>query len=249
VRAALGDMSAWLVGGAPRDRALGRDIYDLDVVVDGSPERAARAIAKAAVGGAACFELSEEFAGWRVAARDRSWQVDVQPLRGGSLQADLALRDFTVGAIAEPVAGGAPIDPLGGLSDLAARRMRMASSSAFVDDPLRVLRLVRLALDLGFEAEPDTARAARAAAPGLTQVAGERVFMELRRIVASPRALEGLDMMDSLGIIAAVLPELAALRGIGQSRYHHLDVHGHTREVLEHTIALEADPAALLEND
>ena len=67
-----------------------------------------------------CFELSEDFSGWRVVARDRSWQVDVQPMRGGSLEADLALRDFTVSAIAEPVAGGEPIDPLGGLDDLAA---------------------------------------------------------------------------------------------------------------------------------
>jgi poly(A) polymerase len=246
VRVALGDTPAWLVGGAPRDRALGRETSDLDVVVDGAPAQAARAIAKHAAGTAACFELSEEFAGWRVVASDRAWQVDVQPLRGGTLEADLALRDFTVGAIAEPVAGGEPIDPLGGLSDLAARRLRMASPSTFADDPLRVLRLVRLALDLGFDAEPGTAQAARAAAPELARVAGERVFMELRRIIAAPHALDGLTSMDTLGITAIVLPELQALRGVGQSRDHHLDAYGHTREVLERTIALEADPAALL---
>jgi putative nucleotidyltransferase with HDIG domain len=246
VRAALADTPAWLVGGAPRDRALGRDTFDLDIVIDAPTETAARAIARAA-GGAACFELSEDFSGWRVVARDRSWQVDVQPLRGGSLSADLALRDFTVDAIAEPVAGGEPIyDPLGGLADLAARRLRMASPRAFADDPLRVLRLVRLALDLGFEPDSGTARAASVAAPGLQSVSGERVFMELRRILASPRALEGLRLMDSLGITAAVLGELDALRGVQQSRYHHRDVHGHTLEVLERTIALQADPATVL---
>jgi putative nucleotidyltransferase with HDIG domain len=245
VRAALSDTAAWLVGGTPRDRALGRDTVDLDIVVDTPVEAAARAIARAA-GSAACFELSEDFSGWRVVAREGSWQVDIQSMRGGSLSADLALRDFTVNAIATPVAGGDDIDPLGGLDDLLARRLRMASPHAFADDPLRVLRLVRLALDLGFEPDPDTARAASVAAHGLQGVSGERVFMELRRIIASPRALQGMALMDSLGIVAAVLPELDALRGVQQSRYHHRDVHGHTLEVLEHTIALQADPAATL---
>ena len=245
VRAALAGADAWLVGGAPRDRALGRETFDLDIVVDGSPQTAARTIARAARG-AACFELSEEFSGWRVMARDRSWQVDVQPLRGGSLPADLALRDFTVNAIAEPISGGAPIDPLGGLGDLAARRLRMASARTFADDPLRVLRLVRLALDLDLEVESQTAHAASVAAPQLRNVSGERVFMELRRIVASSRVLEGLALMDSLGVTAAVLGELEELRGVQQSRYHHRDVHGHTLEVLSNTIALQADPGEVL---
>jgi poly(A) polymerase len=245
VRTALAGTPAWLVGGAPRDRALGRDTFDLDIVVDAPTETAARAIARAA-GGAACFELSEEFSGWRVVAREGSWQVDVQPLRGGSLAADLALRDFTVGAIAEPVAGGEPIDPLGGLADLAAHRLRMASPHAFADDPLRVLRLVRLALDLDLEPDPNTAQAASDAAPALRGVSGERLFMELRRIVTSPRVLDGLQLMDALAITKAVLPELDALRDVRQSRYHHRDVHGHTLEVLQHTLALQADPAAVL---
>jgi poly(A) polymerase len=245
VRAALADTAAWLVGGTPRDRLLDRDTFDLDIVVDAPPETAARAIARVA-GNAACFELSEDFSGWRVLAREGSWQVDVQPLRGGSLSADLALRDFTVNAIAEPISGGEPIDPLGGVADLVARRLRMASPHAFADDPLRVLRLVRLALDLDLEPEPDTAHAASVAAPELRSVSGERVFMELRRIIASPRVLDGLQLMDSLGITAAVLGELDALRGVQQSRYHHRDVHGHTLEVLAHTVALQADPAEVL---
>jgi putative nucleotidyltransferase with HDIG domain len=244
-RAALADRPAWLVGGAVRDRLLGRTLIDLDLVVDGDPEQAARAIAGAA-GRAACFALSEDFGAWRVVARDRAWQADIEQLRGGTLEADLLLRDFTVNAIAEPIEGGAPIDPLGGLEDLAARRLRMAGAEAFADDPLRVLRLVRMAVELELEPEAQTSNAAREHADALQRVSPERVFMELRRIVASPRARHGIELLDVLGATAVVLGELEALKGVEQSRFHHLDVYGHTLEVLDHTIELQADPSAAL---
>jgi len=239
VRAALADRRAWLVGGAVRDRALGREgeAADLDVVVDGDAAEAARAVALAA-GRAACFALSEDFGAWRIVARDRSWQVDVESMRGGGLEADLALRDFTINAIAEPIGGGEPIDPLGGLRDIGARRLRMAGPRAFADDPLRVLRLVRVALELELRVDAETLRAARAGSAGLRGVSAERVFMELRRIVSAPEAVRGLEMLSELGAMAVVLPELEALRGVEQSRFHHRDVHGHTLEVLERTVAL-----------
>jgi poly(A) polymerase len=238
-RRALAGRRAWLVGGVLRDRALGLQTADVDVAVDGDPADAARAVAGAARG-AACFLLSEEFEVWRVAARDSSWQVDVQPLRGGSVEGDLALRDFTVNAIAQPIDGGALIDPLGGLADLAARRLRMTSPAAFDVDPLRVLRLSRVASELDLELEPETLRAARAHAAALRGCPGERVFMELGRIVAAPQVLRGLELLERSGATAIVLPELDALRGMEQSRFHHLDVYGHTLEVLERTIAVAA---------
>jgi poly(A) polymerase len=244
-RAALAGRPAWLVGGAVRDRALGRPLTDLDLVVDGDPEQAARAIAREA-GGAACFALSEDFGAWRVVARDKAWQADLERLRGGSLRADLELRDFTVNAIAEPLQGGASIDPLHGLEDLTAGRLRMAGAGAFAEDPLRVLRLVRIAVELELEPDEQTARAARAQAAGLSGVSAERVFMELRRIVASSRPGRGIELMDELGATTIVLPELQALKGIEQSRFHHLDVYGHTLEVLDRTIELQADPGATL---
>ncbi|HEY1457832.1 MAG TPA: HDIG domain-containing protein [Solirubrobacteraceae bacterium] len=244
-RSALSGRRAWLVGGAVRDHVLGRDTADLDVVIDGDPAQAARALAHAA-GGAACFQLSQDFAAWRVVARAGQWQIDLEGLRGGSLQADLALRDFTVNAIAEPLGGGDPIDPLGGLGDLAARRLRMASDHAFSDDPLRVLRLVRVAVELDLEAEAQTVRHARLHASALDTVAAERIFTELRRIVGSPDPLRGLELMDEVGITPVVLPELDDLRGVVQSRYHHSDVHGHTLEVLEQVISITADPGAVL---
>jgi len=215
------------------------------VVVEGDPAEAARAVARAA-GRAACFALSEDFGSWRVVARDSSWQVDVEPLRGGSLEADLGLRDFTVNAIAEPIEGGEAIDPLGGLADLRARRLRMAGPRGFADDPLRVLRLVRVAVELELEPEAETLAAARARAGALVEVSPERVFMELRQIVAARRACRGLEMMGELGATAAVLPELEALRGVEQNRYHHRDVYGHTIEVLERVVELSsADGAGL----
>lgn len=240
-RSALSGREAWLVGGAVRDRQLGRPMLDVDVVLAGDPREAARTIvaaARAAGQHAASFALSEQFGAWRVAAPGGAWQIDIEQMRGGSLAADLALRDFTVNAIAEPLAGGKPIDPLGGREDLRRRRLRPAGPDAFADDPLRVLRLVRVAVELELEADSQTLAMARKQAPGLRSVSPERVFLELRRILACDRAVQGLAMTEDVGAATVVLPELVALRGVQQSRYHHHDVHGHTLEVLERAVAL-----------
>jgi putative nucleotidyltransferase with HDIG domain len=189
------------------------------------------------------FALSDAFGGWRVIARDRSWQVDVLPLMGSSLEDDLVKRDFTVNALARPVSAGDIIDPFDGVADLQAGQLRMVSVAAFERDPLRVLRLARLACELGFEAEPSTVTAARAAAPGLVDVAAERVFAELKLILLCDAAVDGLQLMDRLGATEVVLPELSELRGVKQSHFHHLDVHEHTHAVLGAVLDLERDPA------
>jgi putative nucleotidyltransferase with HDIG domain len=241
-RRALAGGDAWLVGGAVRDRLLGRRAADLDVVVAGDSAEAARAVARAA-GRVACFALSEEFGAWRIVARDGSWQLDVEPMRGATIEEDLGLRDFTVNAVAEPLSGGPPIDPLGGLSDLEAGRLRMAGPGAFADDPLRVLRLVRVAIELGLEPQEATTSAARERARDLARVSGERVFLELRRILAASRARDGVELMRELGALAVVLPEVEEMRGIEQSRFHHLDVYDHTLEVLDRTVAMTSPTA------
>lgn len=243
VREIVGD-GGWLVGGALRDRLLGRATSDYDVALDGRPEPVARALARAAGGHA--FALSEAFGAWRVVAHDHSWQLDVLPLAGESIEADLGVRDVTVNALAEPLGGGEVIDPFGGLADLRGRRLRMVSPSAFEEDPLRVLRLARLSCELSFDVDAETAAVASRLAAGLARVAVERVFSELKRIVTAEEALAGLDQMDALGVTDVVLPELSALRGIEQSRYHHLDVYEHTRAVLAEAIALEHDATQAL---
>ena len=151
-------------------------------------------------------------------ARDHSWQVDLLPLGGETIEDDLAGRDLTVNAIAQPLSGDGFVDPFGGLEDLRLGRLRMVSVEAFQGDPLRVLRLARLASELRFVPEPETMAVAARSAPGLRVVAPERVFLELKRIVTSDRALEGLELMDELAATEVILPELASLHGIEQSQ-------------------------------
>jgi putative nucleotidyltransferase with HDIG domain len=242
-RAALADTRAWLVGGAVRDRLLGRKTPDVDLAVAGDVEAAARALGRAAR--AAVFPLSEQFGAWRVVAVRAGWQADLSPLLGETIEQDLAQRDFTVNAIAEPLAGGELVDPTGGRDDLAAGRLRMVSAQAFASDPLRVVRLARFVAELGLVVEEATVAAAAEHAAALPGVAQERVFAELKRIVTSPDPLAGLAALERTGATRAVLPELAALSGVEQSHYHHLDVREHTLAVLAEAVALARDPAAV----
>ena len=235
-REALSGREAWLVGGAVRDRLLGRPTDDVDITLAGDPRRAARAIARAT--GGVAFELSGAFGAWRVVGPGHGWHVDLVTLQG-DIDADLAARDFTINAMAEPLAGGDLLDPHGGRADLEARLVRMVSATAMADDPLRTLRAVRLVTELGFELDPATAASIADHAPSIDLVAPERVFGELKRVVTADRARHGLELMDAHGLIDAVLPELAALRGVEQNEFHHTDVQGHTLEVLDAVAALE----------
>jgi poly(A) polymerase len=241
--ALAGGPATWLVGGVVRDALLGRPLEDLDVAVDGDPRATARTVAKA-LGGPA-FSLSDSFGAWRALDGQRRFHVDVSALQGATIEEDLGQRDFTVNAIAVPVGGGDPVDPHGGEGDLRAGVLRLVSPGAYDDDPLRVLRLVRLAAELGLEPEPETTRLTAAAAPRLSEPSPERTFAELRRLVVSDGALGGLELANRLGVLAAVLPELTELEGVEQSRFHHLDVLGHTIEVLRRLVAIEADPDAV----
>jgi putative nucleotidyltransferase with HDIG domain len=237
----LAGRDPWLVGGTIRDLLLDRPIDDVDVLVAADPGAAAKALA-AADGGHA-FELSDRFGAWRVIAHDRSWQSDITAVRGGSIEADLALRDFTVNAIAAPLAATAELkDPHGGARDIDARLLRAVGRTAFSDDPVRTMRMARLACELELEVEADTRRLARESAARITDVAAERSFYELRRLLSSDRPLDGLELMDEAGLVRELLPELEALKGVEQNPYHHLDVWGHTLEVLRRVLEIEADP-------
>ena len=239
-RQALGaGEGVWIAGGAVRDAALGEEVVDLDLAVAADPAPVARAIARE--GGGHAFELSAEFSTWRAVAADGGWQVDVTALRGETIEADLAARDFTIGAVAVPLGGGEPVDPFGGLADLDRRLLRAVGEGSFAADPLRLLRAARLAAGLGLAVDPGTAELAHRDAARLAEVAGERQLAELRRLVGGPDPLRGVALLDELGLTPVALPELEALRGVEQGPNHHLDVHGHTIAVLERTLEVEAD--------
>ena len=244
-REALGGREAWIVGGAVRDALLGRPIVDVDLAVAGSPEEAARAIAAAGRGPA--FQLSEEFGAWRaMGGRPTRWVCDVSPLQGPTIEDDLARRDFAANAMAVPLAAPEPelIDPLGGAADIESGTLRVLPG-AYESDRLRPLRLVRLATELGFEPDAETEEVTRAAAARVPEASPERVWAELRRVITAPGAVEGIVLADRTGVLGAVLPELMEMRGVEQSRYHHLDVYGHTIEVLQRQVEIEQDPAAV----
>jgi poly(A) polymerase len=237
---------SWIVGGALRDELLGREVTDVDIAVEGDPEAAARELAAELRG--PVFQLSEAFGAWRVVDRGGGRLYDFAPLQGATIEEDLAKRDFTVNAMARPLEaqGGELIDPLGGRADIESRTLRVLGPAAYENDALRPLRLARFAAELGFTPDDETDRLTAAAAPRVAEASGERIFAELRRLVLAPGAVQGLALADRLGLVRAVLPELADLHDVEQSHYHHLDVYGHTLEVLERLIELEREASGEL---
>jgi tRNA nucleotidyltransferase/poly(A) polymerase len=186
---------AWVVGGAVRDHALERPVLDLDVAV-ADPERAARAFSRRS--GGAPFPLSERHGAWRVALSDGR-TVDFTPLPG-SIEDDLATRDFTINAIAEKVGTEETADPFHGYGDLAASRLRAVRQTVFEDDPLRLLRAVRLEDELDFRLDDATERLVREHAGLAAAPAGERILAELRRLSAGGyRRLDELGLLEPLG--------------------------------------------------
>ena len=188
----LAGEDAWMVGGAVRDELLGRPVLDLDVACR-DPERAARALVKRI--GDAVFPLSTQFGSWRVLV-DEGRTVDFSPLQGGAIGSDLAARDFTVNAMAVPLAGGELLDPYGGRADVERRVLRPLSERVFDDDPLRLLRAVRLEEELGFRLDPEGEALVRAKAALVAEPAGERILDELQRLTAA-----GFERLGELGLL------------------------------------------------
>ena len=195
VREAVGTSEAYFVGGRLRDEELGCPITDVDVACL-DPERAAREFRRLA--GEAVFELSARHGAWRVLYAG-GITVDFVAMRG-SIEADLALRDFTANALARNVATGEWIDPTGGRDDLRAGLLRAVSDSIFEADPLRLLRAVRLEQELPLSLEPHTEALVRAHAAAVRAPAGERVLAELSRLGrVGFRRLEDLGLLEGLG--------------------------------------------------
>ncbi len=223
-----------------RDRELGRLGPDIDVVVDDDPSTVAAAVAHRL--DLPWFPLSREWGAYRVVGSPG--HLDVAALRGGSLAADLSLRDFTVNAMALPVEGGPLVDPFEGRRDLSERRLVAVSRRVFVDDPLRLMRAVRLAHTLELGIDPALATLIQKDAWRLTGAAAERVLSEVISTLSVGRSAAAVCSWASLRLLDVFLPELKALHGVGQSPYHHRDVWGHTLAALEEMDVMLAAPGA-----
>ena len=244
--------TAWIVGGYVRDKVLGRPHPDPDVVVEGGLAlQLARRFAELA--GAPQPAIFERFGTAQVtvpghivefvSARAESYPPDSRKpvVRPASLEEDIRRRDFTVNTLLMDFDGNIS-DPLGrGRADLAAKVLRTPIDPAltFNDDPLRMLRGVRFAAQLGFELAPDILPAMRETSSRLVApiVSAERVADELRKMLLSERPKRAVELLDQGALLEGVLPEVAECKGVEQGGFHTHDVYGHTLEAVQHTEA------------
>lgn len=244
-----GGATLYLTGGALRDRLLGVSTHDLDLVVEGDAKSLASRLG-ATLGGRPVPLGTHPEITWRVAGR--RWQVDLLEIPRGGLGRDMTRRDFTVNAMFWRLPGGPLLDLTGGLDDLAAGRLVVVDPRNLRDDPLRVLRGLRLvatrpALSLTAQSE----RHLSDAREGLKTVASERVTAELRLLLTGPAAHRALRIAWRSGVIATLHP---SWQSVGQSdevfelagRLAALAGHGSALRAGAHTasLAVLAAPAA-----
>jgi poly(A) polymerase len=241
-------IESFVVGGAVRDLLMRRETSDIDIVIKGDALEIASRVADAT--GGTYIPLDEINRVGRVAAsfNGKYWYFDFSALKGDSIEDDLALRDFTINALAvkldESTAGAfsfdkkqSPlhlkqpevIDTFSSRRDIADRQIRMVSAGAFISDPLRMLRALRFAAELGFEIHPDTEVQIKKNAALASLPAGERTREELLKILNLPRSARFLSYADGLGLLTAIIPELEPARETTQPIEH-------TWKVLEHSL-------------
>jgi tRNA nucleotidyltransferase/poly(A) polymerase len=231
----VAEEEVFLVGGAVRDGLLGRASHDFDFCVRANAVKMARRVADALV--ADFYVLDAALGSARVILPNPAGQRDVldfSVFRGPDLEADLAGRDFTINAMAFDLRNQTILDPRNGGSDLRTRTIRACSATAMQDDPIRILRAVRLAAALDFKIDPGTRRGMKAATELLAATTPERQRDELFRILDGPRADASLRALEMLNVFPHILPELVALKGVTQPDPHVYDVWEHTLAVIRH---------------
>ena len=231
----IGIEPIYLVGGAVRAFLLQQEPHDFDFVMEGNVRPFAKKVADAM--GGAFYMLDDERNTARVVYDTPEcprMMIDFAALRGRDIDSDLKNRDFTINAMAlDLFRPDRLIDPLGGAQDLRDRVLRMCSPASLTDDPARVLRAVRLAVDLELRIAQDTLGALRQAVTHLHRVSPERQRDELFRMLDGDRPQTALRLMDSIGVFPYLLPELEPLKGLRQPQPHVLDVWEHTLAALE----------------
>ena len=230
----------FLVGGAVRDALLGRQDYDLDFVTAGDALKLARKLADEL--GGAYFPLDSVRNVARIIVRSelggepakiQPYKIDISRYQGPDLHSDLFGRDFTINAMALPLSQPETlVDPLHGADDLIAKRLRACSPTSFLDDPIRILRAVRLAIDLDLNIQPETLGWLRLAIPRLVDISAERLRDELFRMLSLAHPSSALRVLDMFGVLEQLLPEVSVLKGVQQSPPHVMDVWNHTMDSL-----------------
>jgi poly(A) polymerase len=236
VRDTLPDQEIYLVGGAVRDMLRTRLSHDLDFALPSNGIALARRVANALE--ADFMVLDDERDTGRVIVIEQDGSrtfLDFATYRGGmTLEADLRARDFTMNAIAYDIHADTIIDPLNGAADLRAKVIRVCSSTALQDDPVRILRAIRQAAAFDFKIDPETRKAMKAAADRLPSVSPERQRDEIFKILEGPKPGMSMRALEMLGVFPYLMPELSAMKGVTQSRPHIYDVWEHTLSVLGH---------------
>ena len=225
----------FLVGGCVRDAFLGKSSHDLDLVVLGDVQKAARLAAKA-LNSSACYLLDTDRNTWRVIAdkEDSQVEIDFSSPRAPSLEGDLALRDFSINAMAvELQKPEMLIDPCSGMGDLHQKIVRACSPTSFSDDPIRTIRAVRFAADLGFRIEPQTVSWLKLSIQKLPGISSERIRDEFIKVCTARDPAVAIHVLDSLGVLFIVFPELQGLKGLPQTFPDALDVWQHTAGVVK----------------
>ena len=229
-------IAAYLVGGSVRDTLLGRQSADMDIAAQADVAAAGQALADAL--GGRYLRLHQDWQIARIIPPPGSSlaHIDLTAIEG-DIERDLRRRDFTINAMALPLQASeyadcddCLIDPCGGLGDLRRGVVRMTSRAALREDPLRPLRGARLAAQLGFALDDTTAAAIRGDALRLTRAAPERARDEFMKILQAPGARKSLRLLDDLGLLCALMPELAESKGVAQPKEHYYDVFNHLVE-------------------
>lgn len=250
-------MEAYLIGGFVRDKIVGRDTKDADVVCVGDGIRLAKEVAKRfnPVPAVSVFKTygtahvkADEFDLEFVGARKESYKYhsrnpEVAP---GSLQDDQLRRDFTINALAISLNKGSYgqlLDPFGGLKDIKHKIIKtpLDPVQTFSDDPLRMMRAIRFATQLKFDIEEGTLQAIKDNAYRISIISQERITDELNKILASPKPSIGFDLLYKIGLLHIIFPQMVDLAGAEyKDGVGHKDNFYHTLQVLDN-ISKETD--------
>ncbi|HST05599.1 MAG TPA: HDIG domain-containing protein [Chloroflexia bacterium] len=234
----------YLVGGSVRDWLMEREIHDYDLTTD-APVPVIKTILEAAQP-EALFTLGEKFGTISAIVDGTSLEIttfraqdeaDDGQTADQKLHIDLAHRDFTVNAIARDLHTGDIHDPFEGQLHIKHKLIQAVGDAEdrFREDPLRMLRAVRLAVQLGFFLERETKEAIKKLAPLLKEVAWERIGDELDKMLMAATPSEGIDGLDTLGLMPFTIPEILAMHEMERGAYHYKEVYPHTLKVLDRT--------------